>query len=218
MQKQLFKNKLIQPAISCVIALCLLIISIMAISYNHSLGWFSSNDKVSANNMQVSIQGTDISVSYYYKTKTMSDFEAMTSSTQMLKGLLPGDSVSIRVIYTNNDERDFTINAYLDYENGYEVPIISEDKYYYLSSQLVVNETTSLLPNAIDNLYFTSAQIPQDISLKEFELDSGEEYTFDFTITFINLDVDQNIYQDFGSSDNGGKCYRKIISQYSVIE
>ena len=102
---------------------------------------------------------------------------------------------------------------YLDYEDGFEMPLVYDELYYYLSSQLMVNDTP-LLDGAVDGMYFTEEQIPTDIYFDHIEdLSPGETEILEFTITFVNLDKNQNIYQDFKP-----KCIRVIHTDYTVNE
>ena len=214
--KKKINPQLIKPALSCVAVFCLLTVSVVVLLGNMSLGWFGSNDSVSANDMQTSIKGTEIEIKYYYKTESMDDYAEMTSPDQMIDGLIPGASVTIRVVYTNNDDRSFTLSPYLDYEDGYETPIIDDEgKYHYLSSQLMVNDNL-MMSGAKDGLYFTEEQTPNDISLGEVSLAIGETKTLEFTIEFVNLDVNQNAYANFSAS--GGSCFRVIHSDYTVVK
>ena len=214
MQIKMIKKVSVKQAISCIAVFCLLIAAILVLLNNTmSLGWFASNDRVNATDMQTIIKGTDIEVAYYYKTVTMDDYSEMTSPEQMIAGLMPGDVVSIKVEYTNKDDKSFSLSPYLDYEDGFETPIISEEKYYYLSSQLTVNDIP-LLDGAVDDVYFTEEQTPTDIYFDHIEsLTPGETEILEFTITFIELDKDQNIYQDFKSN-----CIRVIHTDYTVNE
>ena len=214
MQIKMIKKVSVKQAISCIAVFCLLITAILVLLNNTmSLGWFASNDRVNATNMQTIIKGTDIEVAYYYKTVTMDDYSEMTSPEQMIAGLMPGDVVSIKVEYTNNDDKTFSLFPYLNYEDGFETPIISEEKYYYFSSQLIVNDIP-LLDGAVDDAYFTEEQTPTDIYFDHIEaLTPGETEILEFTITFVELDKDQNIYQDFKS-----KCIRVIHTDYTVNE
>jgi hypothetical protein len=192
---------------------CLLAVSVFVLLSNMSLGWFASNDSVDAGEMHISIKDIEIEIAYYYKTAKMDDYSEMTSPEQMIEGLMPGDVVSIKVEYTNNDSRSFTLMPYLDYEDGFETPLVYDELYYYLSSQLMVNDTP-LLDGAVDGVYFTEEQTPTDIYFDHIEdLSPGETEILEFTITFVNLDKDQNIYQDFKS-----KCIRVIHTDYMVNE
>lgn len=40
----------------------------------------------------------------------MDDYSEMTSPEQMIAGLMPGDVVSIKVEYTNNDDKSFSLS------------------------------------------------------------------------------------------------------------
>jgi hypothetical protein len=207
------KNALSKSMMSCMAIFCLLAVSVFVLLSNMSLGWFASNDSVDAGKMHVSIKDIEIEIAYYYKTAKMDDYSEMTSPEQMIEGLMPGDVVSIKVEYTNNDSRSFTLMPYLDYEDGFETPLVYDELYYYLSSQLMVNDTP-LLDGAVDGMYFTEEQIPTDIYFDHIEdLSPGETEILEFTITFVNLDKDQNIYQDFKS-----KCIRVIHTDYTVNE
>lgn len=207
------KNASIKSMISCMAIFCLLAVSVFVLLSNMSLGWFASNDSVDAGKMHISIKDIEIEIAYYYKTAKMDDYSEMTSPEQMIEGLMPGDVVSIKVEYTNNDSRSFTLMPYLDYEDGFEMPLVYDELYYYLSSQLMVNDTP-LLDGAVDGMYFTEEQIPTDIYFDHIEdLSPGETEILEFTITFVNLDKNQNIYQDFKP-----KCIRVIHTDYTVNE
>lgn len=207
------KNALSKSMISCMAIFCLLAVSVFVLLSNMSLGWFASNDSVDAGEMHISIKGIEIEIAYYYKTAKMDDYSEMTSPEQMIEGLMPGDVVSIKVEYTNNDSRSFTLMPYLDYEDGFEMPLVYDELYYYLSSQLMVNDTP-LLDGAVDGMYFTEEQIPTDIYFDHIEdLSPGETEILEFTITFVNLDKNQNVYQDFKP-----KCIRVIHTDYTVNE
>lgn len=205
------QTKVIQSAISCIAIFCLLSLSLILLLGNMSLGWFASNESVDADKMNVRIDGTEIIVAYYYKTAQMADYAEMTAPEQMIEGLMPGDTVRIRVEYTNKDDRSFSLSPYLDYEDGFEAPLVSEGRYYYLSSQLRVNDTL-MLSGATDDLYFTEQQTPTDIYFDAIEGIAPEETKeLEFTITFIHLDKDQNMYQNFS-----GRCIRAIRTDYTV--
>lgn len=207
------KNASIKSMMSCMAIFCLLAVSVFVLLSNMSLGWFASNDSVDAGKMHISIKDIEIEIAYYYKTAKMDDYAEMTSPEQMIEGLMPGDVVSIKVEYTNNDSRSFTLMPYLDYEDGFEMPLVYDELYYYLSSQLMVNDTP-LLDGAVDGMYFTEEQIPTDIYFDHIEdLSPGETEILEFTITFVNLDKNQNIYQDFKP-----KCIRVIHTDYTVNE
>ncbi len=211
------KIKVIKSLVSCIVVFCLLSVSLVAFLFNDSLGWFASNNSVDAHNMQVSITGTDVHIEYYYKTSDMNDFAVMSTPEQMFSGLVPGDMVDVRVLYVSEDRRNLQITTNLDYESEYEIPLVLEDKYYYFSSQLKLNGTTFLLDGADGGLSFDSEQTPSDIELGQFVLSAGAEYVLEFSIEFVNLDVSQDLYQNFGASDSTERCYRVIHSEYNSV-
>lgn len=213
--KKKINPSLVKPAISCIAVFCLLVTSTIALFGNGTLGWFGSNDEVSASNMQTSIRGTNVELSYYAMGPDDTEYTEITSFAHIFEGLVPGDTVRLKVKYVSTDDRDLLISPYLDYEDGCETPLVVDGRYYYLSSQLTV-DGTPMLSGTADGLSFDSAKTPEDISLPSFTLNAGATYELEFSVSFQNLDIDQSVYENFGSSDAGEKCFRVIHSDYEA--
>jgi len=213
--KKKINPSLVKPAISCIAVFCLLVTSTIALFGNGTLGWFGSNDEVSANNMQTSIRGTNVELSYYAMGPDDTEYTEITSFAHIFEGLVPGDTVRLKVKYVSTDDRDLLISPYLDYEDGCETPLVVDGRYYYLSSQLTV-DGTPMHSGTADGLSFDSAKTPEDISLQSFTLNAGATYELEFSVSFQNLDIDQSVYENFGSSDAGEKCFRVIHSDYEA--
>ena len=211
--KKKINPTLVKPAISCIAVFCLLVTSTIALFGNGTLGWFGSNDEVSANNMQTSIRGTNVELSYYAMGPDDTEYTEITSFAHIFEGLVPGDTVKLKVKYVSTDDRNLLISPYLDYEDGFETPLVVDGRYYYLSSQLTV-DGTPMLSGTADGLSFDSAKTPEDISLQSFTLNAGATYELEFSVSFQNLDIDQGAYENFGSSGAGEKCFRVIHSDY----
>jgi hypothetical protein len=77
--KKKINPALVKPAISCIAVFCLLVTSTIALFGNGTLGWFGSNDEVSANNMQTSIRGTNVELSYYAMGPDDTEYTEITS-------------------------------------------------------------------------------------------------------------------------------------------
>ncbi len=139
-----------------IFGLCSAFLMILFVSYAFfgvTLGWFSTNQEVSANGMNVSAHKFDIQVQYYYsysndvnatwilvdKTLDGQDY----NWDDVFVDLIPGKSVYIRAIYTSNETAPYVGNTY--FVPGSEVPFEEEDPdsgntfYYYLGSQLYLS-------------------------------------------------------------------------------
>ena len=106
--------------------------------------------------------------------------------------------------------------------NEVETPLVLDDKYYYLSTQLKIVEISVngqsvqddkyLMTPPTDKLAYDAEQTVENVLIAQFDLLASQTATVEVTVEFVNYaDVDQNVFQGFGKgSENAGKCFRKF--------
>ena len=212
-----------------ILGLSVLFAMIAMIYLNPAFGWFSANKRTDASGFDMRTKQQRFSL--LYAVKTGDAFGADTAfvandAADLAKELQrPGDTYTFRLTIRSEDTHDIKINqiGFLAPVLGTdEVPVTENEVDYYLSTELyarvlAVNgeniaspATTYLLtldgegnPVLTDTPLYTFAT--------PYTLAPGASATFVIEITFINRATDQNVYQNFGGTDNDGVCQRKIF-------
>ena len=207
-------KKIYSKAITLSIILGTLITSLTFFFNSGAFAWLAREDQVTATGMQTQIKGTAVTISYYYRLSSDDDFSALTDFSTLFKGMVPGDRAEIRVKYKNTEDNPHTVNVALECPDGGETPLVIEGKKYYFSTQLRVVENGEFLTTPpTDKVSTDTALLPNTIALGAVNLDPQDEGAIEFTLEFVNYpDVDQNAYQNFGSSGGGESCNRVITS------
>lgn len=215
--------------IKAVIALVVVVVLTLSVIFYSMpyLAWFSENENVTASGAAVSIKDYGISDEYYYKTASDEEYKEITTWDHVFKGLCPGDSVSIKAVYTNNSAETHGLIVYFGLSVGSsETPIEKDGKYYYLSTQLKITEILKdgeiqsvsgdgyLMKPPADKIAYDTEQTAENVLIaKNISLTSGGRATVEFTVEFVNYpNVDQNVYQGFGNGNGNESCYRQLIA------
>ena len=190
----------------------ILIVAFLALLGPWSMAWFATNKEVSGSGMQVKVDGLDITISYYCKGPTDADYLKTDSLKNVFEGLLPGDTVWIKIKYDNGENVDRSVKVYLSCFDGCEAPLVIDGRFYYLSTQLKVVQTGDFLLNPpIDSLSYETEQSLSDLKVGELTIPSGASDELEFSIQFVNYtDVDQSAYMNFGNI--GSECCNRIIT------
>ncbi len=208
--------KLIGGLVSLFFISVLLIVSSAVLFRPDSLAWFADNDTVNANGMQVKADKLDITIAYYRKGPADLEYVEIESFDSLFDGLLPGETVKLKVAYDSKEEKEESVTVSLSVFEGCEVPLIIGDKYYYFGTQLKVLETDEfLMAPPADYIAYEEDETPSDIELGSVTLTANSVTEFEFSIQFINYpDIDQNAYQGFGTHGEGECCLRTITSDF----
>lgn len=211
-KKALFK--LIGAFVSLICIFVLLVISSVILFRPDSLAWFADNKNVNANGMQVEIEKLDITMTYYRKGPSDTDYVKIDSFESVFDGLVPGDTVWLKIAYDSKESKEYSVTVYLDSFDGCEAPLIIDGRYYYYGTQLKILETGEfLLSPPADSISYESESQPQDRKIGTVSLSANSITEYEFSIHFVNYsDKDQNAYQNFGSLGEGECCYRVITS------
>jgi hypothetical protein len=198
--------------------LSLIVFSVFVLSDQESHAWFTTNKEASANNLQLKAEDLDISIAYYRKGAHESEYTRIDSFSSVFDGMMPGDTVSLKVEYTSNEARAYKATVCFDCPDGCEAPLLQNEKYYYFGTQLKINATGEFLVTPpTDFLSYTSPQVPERLELGTLEIAAGASSYIEVQITFVNYDdVDQSIYQGFGSNGDA-VCYRVISSSFEEL-
>ena len=190
----------------------MLIVTFLMLLRPWSMAWFATNKEVNGNDMQVKVDGLDITISYYCKGPTDADYLKTDSLKNVFEGLLPGDTVWIKIKYDNGENVDRSVKVYLSCFDGCEAPLVIDGRFYYLSTQLKVVQTGDFLLNPpIDSLSYETEQSLSDLKVGELTIPSGASDELEFSIQFVNYtDVDQSAYMNFGNI--GSECCNRIIT------
>lgn len=190
----------------------ILIVAFLALLGPWSMAWFATNKEVSGSGMQVKVDGLDITISYYCKGPADADYVEIDSLDNVFDGLLPGDTVGIKIKYENGESVDRSAKVYLSCFDGCEAPLVIDGRFYYLSTQLKVVQTGDFLLNPpIDSLSYETEQSLSDLKVGELTIPSGASDELEFSIQFVNYtDVDQSAYMNFGNI--GSECCNRIIT------
>lgn len=190
----------------------MLIVTFLTLLRPWSMAWFATNKEVNGNDMQVKVDGLDITISYYCKGPTDADYLKTDSLKNVFEGLLPGDTVWIKIKYDNGENVDRSVKVYLSCFDGCEAPLVIDGRFYYLSTQLKVVQTGDFLLNPpIDSLSYETEQSLSDLKVGELTIPSGASDELEFSIQFVNYtDVDQSAYMNFGNI--GSECCNRIIT------
>ena len=190
----------------------MLIVTFLTLLRPWSMAWFATNKEVNGNGMQVKVDGLDITISYYCKGPTDADYLKTDSLKNVFEGLLPGDTVWIKIKYDNGENVDRSVKVYLSCFDGCEAPLVIDGRFYYLSTQLKVVQTGDFLLNPpSDSLSYETAQSLSELKVGELTIPSGASDELEFSIQFVNYtDVDQSAYMNFGNI--GSECCNRIIT------
>lgn len=211
--------KIISGLVSLFMLLCMLIVAFFALLKPWSVAWFASNEEVNGSGMQVKVDGLDITISYYCKGPADADYVETDSLENVFKGLLPGDTVQIKVKYKNDESIAHSAKVFLSSFDGCEVPRVIEGEdnvksYYYFGTQLkVVGTNEFLLTPPSDFLSYGAGEelTLSDLKVGDVTIPSGESAELEFSIQFVNYtDIDQSVYENFGN--NGSECCYRIIT------
>ena len=207
--------KLFGGLVSLFLMSALLIVSTVILFRPRSFAWFGSNDKVTGEGMQVNLDTLDITMTYYSKTSSDAEYEKINSFANIFDGLVPGDTVWIKVVYANGENKDHSGTVYLSGFDGCENPLVIEGRYYYLSSQLKVVKTGEfLMPPPTDFVSYDSQQSVSQVQVGTVDIAANSSAELEFSVQFVNYtDVDQNAYKNFGSVGTE-HCYRIILSDF----
>ena len=202
-----FAMRLSAEGFVMLIVLILLFLAALVLFQDGSFAWFSRNMKNDVNGMQVKVDSVEITVKYY---KAVGDgvFEPLASPEDIFAGMMPGDSVTIRVDYGSYAEHDVTLAVRLESTEDGDTPLEIDGRYYYLATQLKIVETDEFILTPPDDKIAYDAPVPVPVTeLGEVTVPAGSTASFSFTVTFVNHpDADQSAYQ--GTLG----CYRTIVS------
>lgn len=193
----------------------ILIVAFLALLRPWSMAWFATNKEVSGSGMQVKVDGLDITISYYCKGPADADYVEIDSLDNVFDGLLPGDTVGIKIKYENGESVDRSAKVYLSCFDGCEAPRVKDGKYYYLSTQLkVLGKDEFLMTPPDDLLSYETEQNLSDLSdllIGELTIPSMNSKEFEFSIQFVNYsNKDQSVYVNFGNEES--ECCNRIIT------
>ena len=190
------------------IVLILLFLATLVLFQDGSFAWFSRNEKNDIGGMQVKVESVDITVEYY-KAVGDGDFEPLSSPEDLFAGMLPGDSVRIRVDYRSHATEDIVLAVRLAPTEDGDAPLEIDGRYYYLATQLKVVETDEFILTPPDDLVAYDAPVPVPVTeLGEVTVPAAATASFTFTVIFVNHpDADQSAYQ--GTLG----CYRTVVSE-----
>ena len=190
------------------IVLILLFLATLVLFQGGSFAWFSRNEKNNVGGMQVKVDSVEITVRYY-KAVGDGDFEPLASPEELFAGMMPGDSVTIRVEYESHAAEDTVLAVRLEPTEDGDAPLEIDGRYYYLATQLKIEETDEFILTPPDDLVAYDAPVPVPVTeLGEVTVPAGATENFEFTVTFVNHpSADQSAYQDTRG------CYRRIVSE-----
>lgn len=197
------------------LVLVALLVSSVALLYSYSLAWIATNDTVFTGNMQLKATSFDITMTYYKKGQDDAEYTEITSFASIFEGILPGETVWLKVAYDSKEDEERTADLYLDSFDGCEQYILDDGKYYYFSSQLKIVETDEfLLTPSANLLYYDREQPLPRVRVGEVTIAENSVTEFEFSVQFHNyIDVDQSAYQGFGTTRDEF-CYRTITTDF----
>ncbi len=222
------QKRTLRRGLYSLLAILLLIVTGMYAVTANTLGWFSENNNVNGT-MGVMPGDAEITAEFYYKTSAMTDFEKITEWDKLFEGLIPGDAVILKAEYVSAEDKDYSADIFLTVPSGGEVALMKDgdgdgiDEYCYLGSQIKVTEVVKsdtggtvmaggfLVENA-DGLTvcFDEEKQPHDLQLaRALTIPAGGTLSVEITLEFVNMPVDQNVYQDFGK---GNECCYRILT------
>ena len=173
-----------------------------------SFAWFSRNTKNSVRGMQTKVDSIEILVKYYKSTDGV-DFVALTSPEDLFADMMPGDCVWVRADYTSYADTDETLAVRLEPTEDGDTPLVLDGRYYYLATQLKIEETDEfILTPPGDRIAYDAPVAVPVTELGEVTVPAGGEASFLFCVTFVNYpDADQSAYQGTVG------CYRTVVSE-----
>ncbi len=218
-------KKLLTKSIAGLSFFCLVFFTAIWVFATQTFGWFSQSDNANANGINLTPDGLKISAEYYVIEKDGTETE-ITAWDKIFENIFPGDEITLKVVYNNLMNEAYSTTIYLaPYADG-EIPLVKNNEYYYLGSQIkVVGSTAKSGDNkAIDGLFgeylvqndeelvcFNESQtisntvIATGVTLPSAVQNNGAvtagTLTVTVTLQFVNFsDKDQNAYQGFGAS------------------
>ncbi len=225
--KQILKTPHLLVSGLTILGLSVLFVMILMIYNNPAYAWFSRNFNTDSGGMGI---GTGQSAAVFKYAEPSgngwgADTTFVTNGTADLTKCLnkPGDTYTFRLTVTNTGEQDipFTKLGLVTPKAGDEVPVTDdEDVDHYLGTQIYVkvlnvNGTPVADPPAVYLLTLSAGEpVFEDKVLYTFgseqTLRPGNSMNFVLEFTFENLNEPQDVFQDFGVS-NDGVCKRAFL-------
>lgn len=208
--------KIFGSVASLFIVTVLLIVSSVVVFRPRSFAWFADNREVGAGGMQLAADTLDITMTYYIKGPFDTEYVKIETFESVFDGLMPGDTVWLKVAYESGEAADHSVKVYLDSFDGCETPLLIDGRYYYFSTQLKAVELDKfLLAPPADKLSYEAQQTLPSLELGTLTAAANSVSEFEFSVQFVNYtDVNQNAYQGFGTLGEGERCYRVISSEF----
>ena len=236
MKKILSENQILiaKRGVSLVVVFAVLIVAIVAVSPNRSFGWFSENTEANANGMSVQTEIPDIEI--YYRADGASDWIKIDLSSPIdVAGAItsPGTTATFEIKIVNKSNYDITVK-----ELGLAAPAASEEvanaNGVYLSTELYTT-LVSVKPEGSSGTGYTLDNPPalseSGVALRTGKIDYMEyvsdsqsvtlspegDVVFKISIMFLNREISQNDYKNFGKPVNGtpdGVCSRRLYCTF----
>ena len=215
-------------SISLLIMLTLALVFAVLATFDNSLAWFASNDRVDANGMSISVRGLPETEEYL-----MIDGERIDSSAaNLFSGLTPGETATLEVYVRNktSEKIKFKLLMAAPTEDNDTPYIVNDELYHYFGTQIRINsakgngqellfptsndryllplddslyigEDASLPPTSIDSEYDFS--ILSDKVLIDFvEIEANGEFIVELEFEFVDNNTLQNPYIDFANPNS----------------
>ena len=188
------------------------------------LAWFASNQKVSAGGMVIGAASVNISARYSLEEGDTRTYQTLEKDTEIDMSALkrPGDSVTIYVRFKNEDNESHPVTEFglsMGQENGF-TRNDTGDTVYFLGSQIEARleaaafdgDTDRLLSGTWERtgkrlaaedgtaedtiLYFAGEETVEFAPAGK----SGSEIEFKIVLTFVETEVNQDVYKNFGDA------------------
>lgn len=225
--KQILKTPHLVVSGLTILGLSVLFVMIIFLYKHPAFAWFAHSTESDASGMKVGVDQN--TVVFKYAEQSGGGWGADTAfsvngTADLAKRLnKPGDTYTFRLTVTNTGTQSVTFSklGFLTPKAGDEVPVTDdEDVDHYLGTQIYVkvlnvNGTPVADPPAVYLLTLSAGEpVFEDKVLYTFgseqTLTSGNSMTFVLEFTFENLNEPQDVFQDFGVS-NDGTCKRAFL-------
>lgn len=224
-KKKFFSSALLLAAISLILLVCLFAYA------GKSFGWLTHNREADSSYGSVNLENPEILAEYstdgitWYKLDNGVSLPVniFFSDGASDKGLLPGDTATVHIRFTNKTSLDLRATSFglCTVNSSDETPVRIGETDYYFGSQIAASIGNSYDVSENSGRLYDTVTGKTDLVLSdaEFDFSAGTTVSYTFSLLFVDSETeDQNAYQGFGTDEIGGVCSRTVFMTYVLSQ
>ncbi len=214
-------NMMILKSVLPVVFAGVLLIVALFVEANNVFGWFANNKNVNASGMQVNPLVKQVALKIAYgefdgENWNYGEWVELNDSTviDFTQFDIPNSKTRFKVQILNISEDasiDFSEFGFQSYTDQDEKPRVVDGTRYYLGTQItvsIIGETEQYLSEYQDGTDLLTESTNLILYSGNMEILANETYELEIEATFVETDLDQSNYSDFGS---GSECCKRKL-------